>query len=598
MSGVPTSARVHRRGAHAQPGARSGGAAVGRSAASPSRQVAQGLRPQAHGDAAARRGRLSAVAPAWAPRRAVPAPSGSRALRRRARHVAYSSSASASALSESDDSEGKRTAAVETGRPPEDVFTYLQLRLMLRIVTLGFPVLLSNLVDPTVSCVELMYAGVLGTLAIAAFAPIGSFMDAQTEVIAALGTATTKVVSGATGTAEQQPASTSSQEELRATRAKARQQAQRQMAYTSFPLCISFGVLLAALVFLFPGAVSYAVGIREGAEPAMAAMVVEYIKLRALGSPLWCFNFSAEGFLIGLQNTRTPFLVFLLGGVVNVSIITAFFLLKPSFGMIGMAYGSLISQALMSLVFYWCLRRDYGLFAPHKGKNKKNNKHKNTTNSSSVRLLEGDRLAGEGDAPVDATASGERMIASSTEGRPPRKRYSREFKHSRKDGLRFLWFPDMQDERVQDFVKVAASVAAAALWRMVTYAGATSVVAANLPTTAVATHKVVYEIYFTCSFLSETVFVAGASMVPNATSRSIGEGRRVARSIVNVSFLLGGLLLIPMTLLMHSTLFTSDPEVIALMRTILPNVSCMLLVSCVVYGVEGICIGLGKVRLL
>ena len=62
-----------------------------------------------------------------------------------------------------------------------------QMRLMLRIATLGFPVLLSNLVDPTVSCVELMYAGVLGTLSIAAFAPIGSFLDAQTEVIAALG---------------------------------------------------------------------------------------------------------------------------------------------------------------------------------------------------------------------------------------------------------------------------------------------------------------------------------------------------------------------------------------------------------------------------
>ena len=148
----------------------------------------------------------------------------------------------------------------------------------------------------------------------------------------------------------------------------------------------------------------------------------------------------------------------------------------------------------MAVLFYTTLKREYGMFSPH-----------TTVKSSSPSKATLSTTRKEKAPEFDYSKNGESSSGTtiSTSARKKR-RHSALFNHNRKDGLRLLHLPSLSDPAVKDFIKVAASVAFAALWRMVTYAGATSIVASTLPTVAVAAHKVVYEVYFTCSFLSET----------------------------------------------------------------------------------------------
>ena len=117
-------------------------------------------------------------------------------------------------------------------------------------------------------------------------------------------------------------------------------------------------VLLAALVALAAPAVALMGGKGEIAEQA-----VLYLRISALGAPLFMLATAAQGYLRGVSDLRTPLIILLVANSVNV-VLDIVFIYGFGWGLAGSAAGTVIAQLGMGAAFVWIVLRVEPLVPP------------------------------------------------------------------------------------------------------------------------------------------------------------------------------------------------------------------------------------------
>ena len=117
-------------------------------------------------------------------------------------------------------------------------------------------------------------------------------------------------------------------------------------------------VLLAALVALAAPAVALMGGKGEIAEQA-----VLYLRISALGAPLFMLATAAQGYLRGVSDLRTPLIILLVANSVNV-VLDIVFIYGFGWGLAGSAAGTVIAQLGMGAAFVWIVLRVEPLIPP------------------------------------------------------------------------------------------------------------------------------------------------------------------------------------------------------------------------------------------
>jgi MATE family, multidrug efflux pump len=117
-------------------------------------------------------------------------------------------------------------------------------------------------------------------------------------------------------------------------------------------LALAIGaVLLVAIVALAPAAVSV-----MGGEGEVADGAVLYLRIAALGAPLFMLSTAGQGFLRGVGDLRTPLVILVAAHVVN-AVLEVLFVYGFGWGLAGSAWGTVIAQAGMGLAFLEVQRR-------------------------------------------------------------------------------------------------------------------------------------------------------------------------------------------------------------------------------------------------
>jgi putative MATE family efflux protein len=109
-------------------------------------------------------------------------------------------------------------------------------------------------------------------------------------------------------------------------------------------LALLLGVLTGAALLLLAGPVARAFG----ASPAAAGAATTYLRISALGLPSMLATMAATGVLRGMQDTRTPLLVALVGFPANVAL-NVLLVLGLGRGIAGSATGTVLAQTGMAL---------------------------------------------------------------------------------------------------------------------------------------------------------------------------------------------------------------------------------------------------------
>ena len=133
--------------------------------------------------------------------------------------------------------------------------------------------------------------------------------------------------------------------------------------------------------------------------------------------------------------------------------------------------------------------------------------------------------------------------------------------------------------------------------RMTTYNGITAS-AASLGVVPAAAHKIAYEAYWFLSFLTEPSFTAGNVLVPRELAKGLKPARALVGVIVGFASIIGVSLIAISQAWMRTTLFTSDTAVLEVLKAISPWLALKVFLSSNVYAIEGVIIGLGKLRYL
>ena len=120
-------------------------------------------------------------------------------------------------------------------------------------------------------------------------------------------------------------------------------------------------MLLVLLEVFAPAIVSLMGGEGEVAEGA-----VLYLRISALGAPLFILASAAQGFLRGIGDLRTPLLILVAAHSVNV-VLELLFVYGFGWGLAGSAWGTVIAQVGMAGAFFYVQYRA-GLERPHPDK--------------------------------------------------------------------------------------------------------------------------------------------------------------------------------------------------------------------------------------
>jgi putative MATE family efflux protein len=100
-----------------------------------------------------------------------------------------------------------------------------------------------------------------------------------------------------------------------------------------------------------------------GGEGEVADGAVTYLRISALGAPLFILASAAQGFLRGVGDLRTPLLILLAAHTTNAAL-EALFVYGFGWGLAGSAWGTVIAQVGMAGAFF-AVQRRAGLERPH-----------------------------------------------------------------------------------------------------------------------------------------------------------------------------------------------------------------------------------------
>jgi putative MATE family efflux protein len=135
-------------------------------------------------------------------------------------------------------------------------------------------------------------------------------------------------------------------------------------ALGSQALWLGLGIGVVLLVVL--EALAQPVVTLMGGTGAVHAGAVVYLRVAALGAPLFMLAGAAQGFLRGISNLRTPLVVLVAAHAAN-ALLELLFVYGFRWGLAGSAWGTVIAQAGMALAFA-AVQRRAGFERPHPAK--------------------------------------------------------------------------------------------------------------------------------------------------------------------------------------------------------------------------------------
>jgi putative MATE family efflux protein len=207
------------------------------------------------------------------------------------------------------------------------------------ILLLGLPALGALAAEPLYVLVDTAIVGHLGTTQLAALAIAATVLSTAFTIFNFLTYGTTAQVSRLHGAGRDHDAA----------------------ALGSQALWLGLGiglVLLVGLELLAPSIVSL-----MGGEDEVADGAVLYLRISALGAPLFILASAAQGFLRGMSDLRTPLYILLAAHTLNAAL-EVLFVYGFGWGLKGSAWGTVIAQTGMAAAFF-AVQYRAGLERPH-----------------------------------------------------------------------------------------------------------------------------------------------------------------------------------------------------------------------------------------
>jgi putative MATE family efflux protein len=210
------------------------------------------------------------------------------------------------------------------------------------ILVLGLPALGALAAEPLYVLVDTAIVGHLGTTQLASLAIAATVMSTAFTIFNFLTYGTTAQVARLHGAG--------------------RDHAAAALGSQALWLGVGIGLLLLVIIELAaPAVVSL-----MGGEGEVADGAVVYLRIAALGGPLFILASAAQGYLRGVGELRTPLVVLLAAHIVNVGL-ELLFVYGFDWGLKGSAWGTVIAQAGMAAAFF-AVQYRAGLERPHPDK--------------------------------------------------------------------------------------------------------------------------------------------------------------------------------------------------------------------------------------
>jgi putative MATE family efflux protein len=207
------------------------------------------------------------------------------------------------------------------------------------IFRLAVPALGALAAEPLYVLVDTAIVGHLGTTELAALAIAAALLSGAFTIFNFLTYGTTAQVARLAGAGHEAEA--------------------RRLGVQALWLAGGIGVaLLVALVALAGPVIALMGGKGEIAEQATV-----YLRISALGAPLFMLATAGQGFLRGVSDLRTPLIILVVAHLVNV-VLELLFVYGLGWGLAGSAAGTVIAQLGMGVAFTWVVLRSEGLVRP------------------------------------------------------------------------------------------------------------------------------------------------------------------------------------------------------------------------------------------
>ena len=133
------------------------------------------------------------------------------------------------------------------------------------------------------------------------------------------------------------------------------EQAARRLGAQALWLCLAVGIVLAAAVAVFAPALVELMG----ADDEAADYAVSYLRIVAFGLPSAFIALGSQGYLRGVADLRTPFLILAAGNAVNI-VLNVVFVYGLDWGIEGSAAATAVGQTAMGAAFVAALLRSAG----------------------------------------------------------------------------------------------------------------------------------------------------------------------------------------------------------------------------------------------
>jgi putative MATE family efflux protein len=203
------------------------------------------------------------------------------------------------------------------------------------ILRLAVPALGALAAEPTYLLVDTAVVGHLGRPQLAALGVSAVILSTLFAIFNFLQYGTTAQVGRASGAGQEEAA--------------------RRLGAQALWLCLAVGVLLAgAVISLAPQLVSL-----MGADGEAADYAVSYLRIVAFGLPSAFVALGAQGYLRGVADLRTPFLILAAGNAVNI-VLNVWFVYGLDWGIEGSAAATAVGQTAMGASFVVVLLRSAG----------------------------------------------------------------------------------------------------------------------------------------------------------------------------------------------------------------------------------------------
>jgi putative MATE family efflux protein len=201
-----------------------------------------------------------------------------------------------------------------------------------RIAALAVPALGSIAAEPLYNLADTAIVGHLGRTQLDSLAIATTALMLAAWLSIFLSTATTSAVAGL---------------------AAARQPGQAAQATGAAYLVAAVGGILVAVIL---AAAAPLLAQLLGAQPAVLAGAVTYLRISAVGVPFLYLSYAGNGHLIGLADTRTPLRIALAANVLNVGL-EAGLVYGAHWGLRGSAWGTVIAQLAAAAAYAAASRR-------------------------------------------------------------------------------------------------------------------------------------------------------------------------------------------------------------------------------------------------